>query len=517
MKSNQFQHMQLVGVLCAIGLLGSPALALDNHQAAVAVQKAWHVAQAGATDPGTERKRGPAPTDQPSPVQLQKPKPLEAQPQQQRQKPDAAAPSSTGRNADRPRENRGAAVPDRPGRQQRDVEKKRGPEDAPRSGQRSVTPADRTATPPMTRPVRPEPGNQPAANDDRQRGKAGVPSGSGNAGVPSGNRPNRDAAKERDRNGPVTRDQALPSNGGGDLDSLRKQRRVRNLDGGKVRVVDEPGERSIVRQGDRMYIRHSERERFSRFGDAQTTRRKDGSTRSVIERPNGVRIISIYDRDGNLLERRRRARGGNEIVIIDNRQRGRRGLYRNGLYVGPSLALAPLALAIPRNRYIVEYENASADNLYDTLTAEPVEKMERRYTVDEIRYNQNLRARLRRIDLNSVNFASGSWVVPTAEIRDLEKIATVINRALAKNPREVFLIEGHTDAVGTEEDNLTLSDRRAAAIAEILSTNYQVPPENLLVQGYGEQYLKVNTEQGEVRNRRVSIRRVTPLLANKTK
>ena len=35
------------------------------------------------------------------------------------------------------------------------------------------------------------------------------------------------------------------------------------------------------------------------------------------------------------------------------------------------------------------------------------------------------------------------------------------------NPDEVFLVEGHTDAVGTEEDNLSLSDRRAEAVAAL--------------------------------------------------
>jgi outer membrane protein OmpA-like peptidoglycan-associated protein len=34
-----------------------------------------------------------------------------------------------------------------------------------------------------------------------------------------------------------------------------------------------------------------------------------------------------------------------------------------------------------------------------------------------------------------------------------------------------------------------------------------------VTQGYGEDYLKVNTEQPERLNRRVAVRRITPLLA----
>ena len=77
----------------------------------------------------------------------------------------------------------------------------------------------------------------------------------------------------------------------------------------------------------------------------------------------------------------------------------------------------------------------------------------------------------------------------------------------------MFLIEGHTDAVGTDEDNLSLSDRRAETVAIALTEQFNVPPENLITQGYGEEYLKVQTETAEPANRRVAVRRITPLMA----
>jgi hypothetical protein len=46
-------------------------------------------------------------------------------------------------------------------------------------------------------------------------------------------------------------------------------------------------------------------------------------------------------------------------------------------------------------------------------------------------------------------------------VQKLAGIAEGLNRAISENPREVFLIEGHTDAVGPDVDNLSLSDRRA--------------------------------------------------------
>jgi outer membrane protein OmpA-like peptidoglycan-associated protein len=47
----------------------------------------------------------------------------------------------------------------------------------------------------------------------------------------------------------------------------------------------------------------------------------------------------------------------------------------------------------------------------------------------------------------------------------------------------------------------------------VLTSQFNIPPENLVTQGYGEQDLKVQTEGAEPRNRYVTVRRVTPLLA----
>ncbi len=84
---------------------------------------------------------------------------------------------------------------------------------------------------------------------------------------------------------------------------------------------------------------------------------------------------------------------------------------------------------------------------------------------------------------------------------------------LDRRSDEIFLIEGHTDAVGSDIDNLTLSDRRAEEVAIILTETFGVPPENLVTQGYGEEFLKIPTLRAERVNRRVAVRRITPLLA----
>ncbi|WOK16316.1 OmpA family protein [Rhodopseudomonas sp. BAL398] len=270
-------------------------------------------------------------------------------------------------------------------------------------------------------------------------------------------------------------------------------------------VITEPG-RVIVRDpGGRDYIRHNELDRF-RYGARDIREDRDGDdTRTIIVLPDGDQIINLTGPDGQLLRRIRRDRDGREIVIIDNSYRPR---DRGSFYVD----LPPPVIRMPRDRYIVDYDDASPELLYDTLEAPPVERLQRRYTLDEIRYSPTVRQRMASVDLNTITFATGSWEIPPAQGAKLEGIANAIKRSIQREPRTVFLIEGHTDATGNDVDNLSLSDRRAQSAAELLTQEFGVPAENLVTQGYGSQYMKVQTNGPELLNRRVTVRNITPLL-----
>ncbi len=123
-----------------------------------------------------------------------------------------------------------------------------------------------------------------------------------------------------------------------------------------------------------------------------------------------------------------------------------------------------------------------------------------------------MRSLVRRVDLDTITFASGSAVVTESQVALLGDIAGGMLDVIEKDPSAVFLIEGHTDAVGPEINNIALSDRRAETVARILTEAYDIPPENMVTQGYGEQYLKVETEGDERANRRVTLRNITPIL-----
>ncbi len=299
------------------------------------------------------------------------------------------------------------------------------------------------------------------------------------------------------------------------LDQVQGERKQRTEQGRTI--ITEPGNRTIIKQDNRVIIRHDETDRF-RFGarDVRTTRGPGNTTQTFFLRPDGTRVVTMTDSAGRVLRRYRVDRSGREFNLIDNRR-----FYRN-VAIGVGVGILGAAILynlprpvvdIPRERYIVDYDRASDDDLYEALTAPPLMRMERGYSLEEIRDNYSLRERMRSIDLDNVTFESGSFEVTPDQFRQLERVARMINRVLERDPDKVFLIEGHTDATGTAEDNLSLSDRRAQAVAQVLSEQFGVPPENMVTQGYGEQFLKIDTPGPERANRRVTVRPISALMS----
>jgi hypothetical protein len=62
-----------------------------------------------------------------------------------------------------------------------------------------------------------------------------------------------------------------------------------------------------------------------------------------------------------------------------------------------------------------------------------------------------------------------------------------------ENPAEVFSGRGPHGRGGDARYNLALSDRRAETVALALTEYFDVPPENLVVQGYGEATSRIPT------------------------
>ena len=84
-----------------------------------------------------------------------------------------------------------------------------------------------------------------------------------------------------------------------------------------------------------------------------------------------------------------------------------------------------------------------------------------------------------------------------------------------RNPYGTIQIQGHTDSVGSEDYNQTLSERRAASVKQYLVSK-GVDPALIAIQGYGDTNpLATNdTAEGRAENRRTEVRFKTTLPIN---
>ncbi|KXG86766.1 OmpA family protein [Agrobacterium bohemicum] len=272
------------------------------------------------------------------------------------------------------------------------------------------------------------------------------------------------------------------------------------------------GDRVFLQFGDRVVVRGNDNDRFIRDGAKPYYERlPDDRYRETIERPDGTQVVTVRNRYGDVIQRSRIDSRGREYVLfyapelVD--QPDREYVYRD-----PGLDLPPMRLRIPVDDYIIDTSSEPDRDYYRFLEQPPVEPVERVYTMDEVRYSARIRDKVRRIDLDTITFATGSAEIPMSQAQSLRKVADAISKVLKNNPAETFLIEGHTDAVGNDESNLVLSDERAASVANVMTDVYGIPPENLTTQGYGERFLKVQTLAASQENRRVTIRRITSLV-----
>ena len=231
--------------------------------------------------------------------------------------------------------------------------------------------------------------------------------------------------------------------------------------------------------------------------------------RETITRPDGVRIVTVYDRNGDILRRSRFDRDGHETVIAYFDDSYGQDLLQ---WRDPGDSLPPLRLGIPARDYVLDAGQADEQQVQQFFSQPPVEQVQRLYSISEVKRSARIRDMVRRLEIGDLTFDTGAAALSPDQVGALNNVANAMLQLLQQNPAETFLIEGHMDAVGSDIRNLQLSDARAATVAGILTDAYHIPPENLATQGYGAQFLKVETNGPERLNRRVTVRRITALV-----
>ena len=269
--------------------------------------------------------------------------------------------------------------------------------------------------------------------------------------------------------------------------------------GDDARVVSDSGDRMVVEQDGRLRVLRNDDVLLRRPGaEVQTYNYQDGSTRTVVNYDDGTQVETIRAADGRTLRRTRVLQDGREVVLFDDTQETR--------------SVNVNELPQVDERRTIRFQDVDQNRLAEALRAQEVQGIGRSFSLSQIRNIDRVRQLVPEISVGSINFRSGSAAIPAQEAQELSELGNAMARMIEDNPSEVFLIEGHTDAVGDAAYNLALSDRRAELVALALTEYFDVPPENMVLQGYGESDLLVQTTDEERANRRAAVRRITPLL-----
>lgn len=271
---------------------------------------------------------------------------------------------------------------------------------------------------------------------------------------------------------------------------LNNGSKVVSNSGDRLVVEDSNGDLRVLKDDDALVRQAGDEVRRETFND--------GSSRTTVIKPNGSKIVTILGRDGTVLRRINVDPQGNEYVLFDDTQAEER------------IVVNELPQVRPQANTLASQQNEEA--LRAALQTQLRGDQAQRYSLRQVRDVRQVRALAPEIELDAVRFATGSAAIQPEQARALSKIGTAISNAIKDDPRTVILVEGHTDAVGNAGYNLALSDRRAETVALALTEYFDVPPANLITQGYGESTLKVPTETAEPANRRAVVRNITGLL-----
>jgi outer membrane protein OmpA-like peptidoglycan-associated protein len=106
------------------------------------------------------------------------------------------------------------------------------------------------------------------------------------------------------------------------------------------------------------------------------------------------------------------------------------------------------------------------------------------------------------VNMSDVLFDTGSYTLKPGAREKLAKISGIV----LAHPGLTLQIEGHTDSVGTDEYNQTLSERRAGSVRDFL-VQQGVPADGVTARGFGktQPVASNDTPDGRQRNRRVEL------------
>jgi outer membrane protein OmpA-like peptidoglycan-associated protein len=143
-------------------------------------------------------------------------------------------------------------------------------------------------------------------------------------------------------------------------------------------------------------------------------------------------------------------------------------------------------------------KKAEQDKFVDTLR----NRATRSLSTDERQQIATVAETRPRIDLE-IKFDFNSDNIARSAIPDMNNLGKALSDPALKG--STFVLAGHTDAVGGEDFNQELSNRRADAVKRYLTEKFGLAPQNLVTAGYGKSRLKIKDRPTASENRRVEV------------
>ena len=168
------------------------------------------------------------------------------------------------------------------------------------------------------------------------------------------------------------------------------------------------------------------------------------------------------------------------------------------LKVGDAAALAALTAKVkalvPHTEVVGEAPATAEQSVSNSLTASQTALG----SIDP--NNVDVNALVKALNLQIINFASGSSDIPADNKAILDQAATLLNKVTSVK----LNVGGHTDSTGNAAANKALSQRRAQAVVDYLKSK-GVDASKLVAEGHGsDQPVAENTtEEGRFKNRRI--------------
>jgi outer membrane protein OmpA-like peptidoglycan-associated protein len=153
-----------------------------------------------------------------------------------------------------------------------------------------------------------------------------------------------------------------------------------------------------------------------------------------------------------------------------------------------------------RNRVLLQARTQEAENAKLAAEQAQSEADRLRQEMEMLQAQSTDRGMI--VTLGDVLFDSGRATLKPGATLTLDRLASV----LVANPGLMVQVEGHTDSQGGEEYNLQLSDRRAYAVRDAL-TSRGISPTRIQTRGLGEAFPVAtnDTAAGRQQNRRVEV------------